>query len=75
MQALHLSNNSGVVDSGQSVMTKLLADSLAGNSMTLMIGTLKQGEPSESGAVLKHMQVCRTYKQAASLLWHSSPCF
>lgn len=75
MQALHSSQNSVLVDSGQSVMTKLLADSLAGNALTLLIGTLKQGEPSESEAVLKHIQVCHKYKRAASLLWHSGPAF
>jgi hypothetical protein len=56
MQTLHSSKTS-FVDVGQSVMTKLLADSLAGNALTLMIGTLKQGELAESEAVLKHLQV------------------
>ena len=57
MQVLHSSKTSQFVDSGQSVMTKMLADSLAGNALTLMIGTLKQGELVESEAVLKHLQV------------------
>ena len=39
-------------------MTKLLADSLAGNAVTVMIATLRQGEFSESEAVLKLLQVC-----------------
>ena len=38
-------------------MTKLLADSLGGNALTVMIATLRQGEFSESEAVLKLLQV------------------
>ena len=57
MQSLYNSKAASFVDSSQSVMTKLLADSLAGNALTLVIGTLKQGELSESEALLKHLQV------------------
>ena len=38
-------------------MTRLLADSLGGNALTLMIGTLQQGELAGSEACLKYLQV------------------
>ena len=45
------------VDTSKSVLTKLLAHSLGGNAYTLLIGAFAQGEPAESEALLKHMQV------------------
>jgi hypothetical protein len=45
---------------GQSIMTKLLADSLGGNAWTLMFGTLQQGELAGSEATLKYLQVCQS---------------
>jgi hypothetical protein len=44
---------------GQSIMTKLLADSLGGNAWTVMIGTLQQGELGASEATLKYLQVLK----------------
>ena len=72
MQTLHSNKTTSFIDTGQSVMTKILADSLAGNALTLVIGTLKQGELSESEALLKHLQVChRANLHAISFSeWH-----
>lgn len=66
MQTLHANKTTSFIDTSQSVMTKLLADSLAGNALTLLIGTFKQGELSESEALLKHLQarcVCTLHRQ------------
>ena len=47
------------VDSGASVMTRLLSESLGANSLTLVIGTVRQGDWESSEAVLRHLQVGR----------------
>lgn len=57
MQVLQTSRKAAPPAAGQSVMTKLLADSLGGNALTLMLGTLQQGELAGSEACLKYLQV------------------
>lgn len=57
LQELRSTRTRARVDTSKSVLTKLLAHSLGGNAYTLFIGTFAQGEPSESEALLKHMQV------------------
>jgi hypothetical protein len=65
VQELQSSGTRARVDTSKSVLTKLLAHSLGGNAYTLLIGSFVQGEPSESEALLKHMQV------TLSLLLHA----
>ncbi|KAK9824618.1 hypothetical protein WJX72_011772 [[Myrmecia] bisecta] len=51
-------------DFDQSVLTRLLADALGGNSLVTMVGTLRQGEWERSAACLRHLaaaQQVRTY--------------
>lgn len=58
VQELRATGTRARVDTSKSVLTKLLSHSLGGNAYTLLIGAFAQGEPSESEALLKHMQVC-----------------
>lgn len=57
MQELQSQGVMAKVDPSKSVLTKLLCNSLGGNAFTLFIGTFKQGQLSESEALLKLLQV------------------
>eukprot|EP00892_Ulva_mutabilis_P006676 jgi/Ulvmu1/4380/UM002_0105.1 len=45
------------VDTSKSNLTKLMCNSLGGNASTLFLGTFKQGQLSESEALLKFLQL------------------
>jgi hypothetical protein len=69
LRALQNSSKAETIDTSASTMTRLLADSLGGNALSLMIATLRQGEWQVSEAVLRHVQVrcpCVTASDAKS---------
>ncbi|KAI8465646.1 MAG: P-loop containing nucleoside triphosphate hydrolase protein [Monoraphidium minutum] len=43
----------------ESVLTRLTADALGGNALTLVVGTLRQGEWEASATTLRHLAVAR----------------
>ncbi|KIZ06413.1 Kinesin-like protein FLA10 [Monoraphidium neglectum] len=43
----------------ESVLTRLLADALGGNSLALVVGTLRQGEWEASSTTLRHLAAAR----------------
>lgn len=60
LQVLQSQGAQAKVDTSTSVLTKLMCNSLGGNAFSLFIGTFKQGQLSESEALLKLMQVGAT---------------
>lgn len=60
MQELQSQGIMAKVDPSKSILTKLMCNSLGGNAWTLFIGVFKQGQLSESEALLKLLQVATT---------------
>lgn len=57
MQELQSQGSMAQVDTSKSNLTKFMCNSLGGNALTLFMGTFKQGQLSESEALLRFMQI------------------